>query len=242
MTVISIAARTALTAMESMIPSFQPVVSLATAEVVGVEALARWPSVDGVNPAEVFELARSRGVVSEIDFACRSAAVAEARTSHLADHLTLFLNYEPCGIVDVDRMEEQLDALGADIDIVLEITERGLDTNGRGLTALVAAARARGMAVALDDVGSDSSTVRALDVVQPDIVKLDAALLAWPRTMQTRRVLRAVSRYIDDAGATLLAEGIESPRHRLRALDIGASLGQGWLFGAAVASTAYMTS
>ena len=72
--VTSFAARAALGRIDSMVPCFQTVVALHTSEVVGVEALARWPTVKGADPAEVFALARSRGVVSDIDFACRSAA------------------------------------------------------------------------------------------------------------------------------------------------------------------------
>lgn len=239
MTVTSISARAALVAIEDMIPSFQPVVSLDTGGVVGVEALARWPSLSGVDPAEVFALARTRGVVSDVDFACRAAAVREARLSSFARDLRLFLNFEPSGAGDPARTEAQLDALGGDLDVVLEITERGLDSEPDGLRAMVRAARRRGFSIALDDVGANSATVRALTVLEPDIVKLDARILRSSRSIGARRVLRAVRKYVSSTGATVLAEGIESQRDRARAIELGASLGQGWLFGAAVGGPAF---
>ncbi|WP_072805220.1 EAL domain-containing protein [Rhodococcoides yunnanense] len=230
-------ARAALVAIEQMIPSFQPVVSLLSGRVIGVEALARWPTVVGVDPAEVFALARTRGVVADIDFACRSAAVKEARSSQFSRDLTLFLNYEPSGIGDLARTEEHLDALGGDLNVVLEITERGLDSVHDGLRSMVGAARRRGFAIALDDVGANPSTLSALSVVEPDIVKLDARILRRPRSLRSRRTLRAVRAFVAATGATVLAEGIESERDRLRAVELGATLGQGWFFGAAVDSS-----
>lgn len=233
--VTSLAARAALGAIDSMVPRFQTVVDLATGNVVGIEALARWPTVYGVDPAEVFALARSRGMTSDVDFACRSAAMKEARSARLTDGLVLYLNFEPSGIGDSARTEAHLDALECDADVVLEITERGLDLHPDRLRSMVRSARRRGFAIALDDVGSDRSTLRALSVVQPDIVKLDASILRNGRSLKTAGVMFAVRRYVAATGAAVLAEGIESERDRARAVRLGATLGQGWLFGAALA-------
>ena len=231
--VTSFAARAALGAIDSMVPCFQTVVALHTSEVVGVEALARWPTVKGADPAEVFALARSRGVVSDIDFACRSAAVKAAQSAGLTDSLALYLNFEPSGIVDDACTEVHLDSLVCEANVVLEITERGLDVHPDRLRAMVRSARRRGFAIALDDVGSNSATLEALSVVEPDIVKLDAAIVRRPTTLHTARPGFAVRRYVASTGAVLLAEGIESERDHDRALKLGATLGQGWLFGAA---------
>lgn len=236
-----IPAMEALVAVDAMVPCFQPVVDLRSDHLVGVEALARWPTVDGVDPAEVFALARARGVVSDFDFACRTAAVNEARSARLTDGLALYLNYEPSGIADAARTEEHLDALECDVDVVLEITERGLDADPERLRSMVLSARRRGFVIALDDVGSNPSTLRALTIAQPDIVKLDSWILRHPRSIRARRIMRTVRNYCAATGAVLLAEGIETERDRARALRLGATLGQGWLFGAAVEGAAVRT-
>lgn len=228
-----ISADAALVAVDDMVPSFQPVVELGTGRMVGVEALARWPTVADVDPAEVFALARLRGVVSDFDFACRTAAVNEARSARLTEGLALYLNFEPSGIVDPARTEEHLDALDCGVDVVLEITERGLGTDPEGLVSMVASARRRGFRIALDDVGSNPGTVRALPLVRPDILKLDSWILRHPRSIRARKVMWAVRSHIAATGATLLAEGIESAQDREDALRLGATLGQGWLYGAA---------
>lgn len=231
-----IAAEAALVAIDSMVPCFQPVVDLRSGEVVGLEALARWPTVENVDPAEVFALARAQGVVSDFDFACRTAAVKQARSAKLTDGLLLYLNYEPSGILDVARTEAHLDALECDVDVVLEITERGLDVDPARLRAMVASARRRGFSVALDDVGSNPSTLRALPIVRPDIVKLDARILRHRTSIRTLWTVWSVRRYVRASGAVILAEGIETELDRARAVQLGATLGQGWLFGRATAS------
>lgn len=231
--VTSIAARAALIAIDDMVPCFQPVVSLQSDAVVGIEALARWPTVEGVDPAEVFALARIRGVVADIDFACRTAAVKEARSANLTDGLALYLNYEPSGITDRARTEAHLDALECEGHVVLEITERGLDGDQERVRSMVDSARRRGFSIALDDVGSNPGTLTALTFVEPDIVKLDASILRRPYSFRSARVMSAVRRYVASSGAVILAEGIESERDRARAIRLGATLGQGWLFGAA---------
>lgn len=233
--VTSLSARAALVAIDDMVPCFQPVVALRTGDVVGVEALARWPTVVGVDPAEVFALARTRGVVSDIDFACRAAALKEARSADLRRGLALYLNYEPSGITDIERTEAHLDALEGDGRVVLEITERGLVGDADRLRSMVTSARRRGFSIALDDVGANRGTLEALPIVEPDIVKLDASVLRRPRAFGSMRALSAVRRYVASTGAVILAEGIESERDRVRALGLGATLGQGWLFGAAAA-------
>lgn len=229
--VTSISARAALVAIEEMVPVFQPVVDLATGRVVGMEALARWPTVDGVDPAEVFELARLRGVVADIDFACRAAAVEVVRSMEAKDGRALYLNYEPSGIVDSARTDADLDALECGMDVVLEITERGLDAHPDRLEAMVGSARTRGFSIALDDVGADPTTLKALWIVRPNIVKLDASIVQRPWSFRSIRAMEAVRRYVAATGASLLAEGIETERHRRRAVRLGADLGQGWLFG-----------
>lgn len=230
------AAEAALVAIDSMVPCFQPVVDLGTGSVVGIEALARWPTVENVNPAEVFALARSSGIVSDIDFACRKAAIREACSIELTAGLALYLNYEPSGISDPELTEIHLDALECGLDVVLEITERGLGTNPEQLRSMVRSARRRGFSIALDDVGSNAATLEALSVVEPDIVKLDSHLVRHPHSFRSLRAKSAVRRYVAATGAVVLAEGIESELDRRRAVRLGATLGQGWLFGRATTS------
>ena len=224
-----LAASAALDSVESVAALFQPVVELATGAVVGYEALARWPSPSLAVPEDVFALARERGMVGRVDVACRAAALRAARERAYSRRVRFFLNIEPGCFVDERDVDTHLDAIGDDLDVVLEITERDLDRNVPLLMALVRGARARGMSVAMDDVGATPATLELLAAVAPDIVKLDASIIRSP--YRSRAAVRQVRAYVRTSDAVLLAEGIETRRHLRRARSLGATLGQGWMFG-----------
>ena len=52
-----------------------------------------------------------------------------------------------------------------------------------------------------------------------------------PLDVKGALVAEAVRAYAADSGAHILAEGIETEGHLQRALNLGATFGQGWLFG-----------
>ena len=70
-----------------------------------------------------------------------------------------------------------------------------------------------------------------LPFVHPDVVKLDMHLVHQPDRPDVARVVNAVIAYAEQTGATIVAEGIETEEHARTARSLGATIGQGWLFG-----------
>lgn len=205
-----------------VVSAYQPIVELSSGEVVAAEALARWPRL-GVRPDTAFEAARRAGRVGELDAACQRAALCGASGSALPAGFRLFVNVEPGAPVDALTEEPGC-------SVVAEITERALLDDPAGLLAAVRRLRAAGCGIALDDVGAVPDSLALLPFVAPDVVKLDVSLVQqWPRGDQAR-ILTAVAAHSERSGATVLAEGIETARHRDQALALGATLGQGWFF------------
>lgn len=217
---------------EGVVPMYQPVVALDGQRIVGFEALARWPDVDAPPPM-VFAHAGARGTLDILDHRCISAAVAGALRDELRRDSVLLVNCEPnSGYVGPG--DDDLIARGRDrFRMVFEFTERGLLTHPRELLRKLAAVRADGFAVALDDVGADPDSLALLDVVCPDIIKLDLAMVQSNPTREQARTLSAVLAHHERTGVVILAEGIENDEHLERALAVGATLGQGFLFGQA---------
>lgn len=214
-------------------PVFQPIVDLRTDAVVGAEALARWPRVPGVDPSAVITQARAEGRATEVDRACRNAALRTVSSlGYLDDGMTIFVNVEPDALID--RPADSGDIFDTATDglrVVLELTERALLGDPAQLLNVVADARARGLGIALDDVGRNADSLTLLPLIAPDVVKLDGSLIAGPPTREQLHVICAVTAYAEATGAVILAEGIETEAHRRRAVDLGATLGQGWLLG-----------
>ncbi|WP_415972267.1 EAL domain-containing protein [Rhodococcus sp. 077-4] len=216
----------------SVRPVYQPIVDLSDGDVVGYEALARWPQHPLVDPAEVFEAAAARGIATEFDWTCRSAALDGALEANLTSRRSLFLNVEPSTARMLpDRAHTRIrDVLGR-LDIVLELTERSLLSDPASVLRLVDRARRSGCRIALDDIGSHPDSMALLEFIAPDIIKLDHALVQRDPTPELARIIAAVTAHAASTGAVILAEGIETDDHLERARAYGAVLGQGWMFG-----------
>jgi EAL domain-containing protein (putative c-di-GMP-specific phosphodiesterase class I) len=211
---------------------YQPIVALDDNCVVGWEALARGPAGSKLEaPARLFAAAQQEGVEPELDRACRHAALEGAAAAGLGPGHSLFLNVEPLtldsgGVLDELSGEDHQPAL------VVELTERALASRPSDVLAAVRWLRQRGCRIALDDVGADRRSLALMPFVAPDVIKLDAALTQERmEPVEAARVVNAVAAEAERSGAVVLAEGIETERHLLRALAMGATLGQGWLFG-----------
>jgi hypothetical protein len=66
--------------------------------------------------------------------------------------------------------------------------------------------------------------------LRPDVIKLDLKLMHRSPSREIAEVVHAVNAEAERTGALILAEGIETEEHLRRALALGASYGQGWLF------------
>jgi hypothetical protein len=155
---------------------------------------------------------------------CQRAAVEGLRHSDLPAGFRVFVNVEPgmsvAALTDRD----------AGPMLVAELTERALMNNPAELLRSVGQMRERGCGIALDDVGAVPESLALLPFLAPDVIKLDISLVqAWPNAAQAG-ILTAVAAYAERAGATVLAEGIETEAHYQQARALGATLGQGWYF------------
>jgi diguanylate cyclase (GGDEF)-like protein/PAS domain S-box-containing protein len=207
---------------------FQPLVRLDTREVVGYEALARGPVGSTLErPDLLFAVARRARRLTELDVACRVAAVQAAREAGLGAPYRLFLNAEPEAL-DGWRPDDHADI---PVTVVMELTERALTSRPAQLLRTVARVRANGWGVALDDVGADPASLALLPLVRPDVIKLDLALVQHRPSSHIAAVMNALLAEAERSGTVVLAEGIETEEHLRTARALGATLGQGWLFG-----------
>jgi diguanylate cyclase (GGDEF)-like protein/PAS domain S-box-containing protein len=213
---------------------FQPIVDLTTREPVAYEALARGPEGSALErPDLLFRAARGAGRLGELDWACRLAAVRGGRAAGLTASRALFVNVEP------DALDAPCPAALADdwsqaaheLRPVLEITERALTAQPAELLRAAREVRERGWALALDDVGADTRSLALMPLLRPDVIKLDLRLVQEQPGAEVAEIVNAVNAERERTGALILAEGIETEQHLEAALSLGATLGQGWLFG-----------
>jgi len=206
---------------------FQPIVDLETEAVLGFEALARGPEDSALQrPDRLFAAAAAGDRLAELDRACQRAALSGARANELGPPLTLFVNVEPDAIG-----EASLPAPGPGLRAVIEVTERALTARPAELLRTVTRARVEGWGLALDDVGADTRSLALMPLLRPDVIKLDLRLVHENPTPEIAAIVGAVGAQAERTGATVLAEGIETERQTEHARALGATLGQGFLFG-----------
>ncbi len=221
----------------AIVPVFQPIVDLATGDVVAFEALARWPDRPELLPDDVFVRALELGLLPELEWACRRATLTAALNSELRHSGRLFINVEAAtlGLTQPPDLDELVRTAAEQLDVVLELTERSLMGRPADLLRLVDWARGRGGAIAMDDVGSDPESLAMVPFVRPEILKLDMSLVQGTPSARQARTLSAILAHVENTGALLLAEGVETQRDLEQARAVGARLGQGWLLGREVA-------
>ena len=213
---------------------YQPIVRISSREVVAYEALARGPhGSDLESPAAMFAAAASAGRTRELDWECQRAALSGAMHANLGLETRLFVNVEPSALDD-DRPPAVAAAFARaeqELGVVLEISERAVLDRPRQLLDVVARARRHGWGIALDDVGVNPASLSLMPLIDPDVIKLDLSIVQEHPTAETGRLLNAVVAQVERSGAQLLAEGIETVAHEDTARSLGATLGQGWLYG-----------
>jgi EAL domain-containing protein (putative c-di-GMP-specific phosphodiesterase class I) len=215
---------------------YQPIVRLADRHVIAYEALARGPAGSPLElPETLFATARREGLETTLDWECWRAALRGGLEGGVGPERALFVNVEPSSAASwVPEIGDPLleDAL-EQFPLVVELTERALPNHTTDLIPLAEDLRRRGARIALDDVGTDPRSLALMPFLRPDVIKLDLGLLHNSPSREIAEVVHAVNAEAERTGALILAEGIETEDHLRRALALGASYGQGWLFGRA---------
>ncbi|EYR64948.1 Phytochrome-like protein cph2 [Actinotalea ferrariae CF5-4] len=210
---------------------FQPLVDLASGRAIGNEALMRGDGPrTGQSPLDLLDEARATGRLVELDLAAVTAAVAGA--SRQSGTGSVFINVEPATLgAGRAALVEALRPLVARTSVVVEITERALAVDPAGVLAGAEELRRAGCSIALDDVGAEKESLAFIPILRPEVVKLDLGLLRHASRPATVMIAGAIRAYAEATGAEVVAEGIETPEDRVKARVLGATLGQGWLWG-----------
>lgn len=208
--------------------ALQPIVDLGTGRLAGVEALARFH--DGRSPDVWFGEAHDVGESLALDrlaFAKALALLPEIPAGcYLSANATPELVLSGQLGTDVIAADLPLDQL------VIEITEHARIDDYDDVHQSLEPLRGRGARLAIDDTGAGFASLSHVLKLRPDIIKIDRSLITHVtsdparRSLVTSLVLLAI-----DLGASITAEGIETPCELETLASLGADSGQGYLLG-----------
>jgi len=216
--------------------AYQPVLTLATGELEGYEALARWHHAElGTIAPDVFiPLAEQVGLIREIGLQvleqARAGAVQLARAS--GRRTALAVNLSPLQVADPELLTRvhALTAAHPELQLVLELTELSRlnddSVTAQALDALVAA----GAQLAVDDFGTGYSSISYLNRLPVTVLKVDRSFTADLASPRTLALVHGVIAMASAMGLRVVAEGIEDGWTAQTLRDLGCDSGQGYLF------------
>ncbi|MFE5581190.1 putative bifunctional diguanylate cyclase/phosphodiesterase [Kitasatospora sp. NPDC056531] len=226
---------------------YQPIVDLRTGDLVGFEALVRWPHDRRgmVLPDEFIALAEESGQIVALGAWILERAVQEAAAWHATSSapraaagrppLRVNVNvsarqFRDAGFMDVVR--RALDSSAIDPrTLVLELTESVLMRRDDRLRADMATLGDLGVGLAIDDFGTGYSSLSYLREFPISILKIDKSFIdGLGHSPQQYALVEGITRIADTLGVQVIAEGIEHPDQRDLLAAMGCPLGQGYLF------------
>jgi diguanylate cyclase (GGDEF)-like protein len=225
---------------------YQPIVSLATDEIVAVEALARWehPNRGLLRPDAFIPLAEETGLIVPLgSWVLREACRQLGEWTGDRARLGLTVNFSARQLSEKGVVEEvagTVDRAGlSGRRLTLEITESAIMQDAANAGALLSRMRAMDLEVSLDDFGTGHSSLSQLDQLPFDNLKIDRSFVS---SMGTGRGNPAIVRTIVDLGHHLgmrvVAEGVETEGQRRALRDMGCDYAQGYFYSPPVEAAA----
>lgn len=230
-------------------PFYQPIVRLATGELVGFEALVRWrhPRRGLLRPEQFLPACAELGLLGELGAMMRRKAALQLsawRARHArAGDLTVSVNLTMGELERRDLLAETA-AIRQEADLPagalkLEVTEGEVMRDPERVTVVLRRLRAAGVGLALDDFGTGFSSLSYLTRLPVDILKIDAYFV---RTLGqdpgSAKIVSSIARLGRELAMEVIAEGVEDAAAARQLRELGCDYGQGFGFAPALSAEA----
>lgn len=220
---------------------YQPIVSLETGHIAGMEVLLRWqhPLEGLLFPDKFIRVAEETGLIVPITRWVLRAACEQARLwraelpNDIAFYLSVNLAPQDFRQPDLgDYVAALLNEMALPAGVLrLEVTEGSLISNVQGASDLVAQFRKLGVPLLLDDFGTGYSSLSYLQRFQFDYLKIDRAFVSRITADGANTgIVRAIIHMATDLGMKTIAEGIETADIIRQLGLLGCSFGQGYYY------------
>jgi EAL domain-containing protein (putative c-di-GMP-specific phosphodiesterase class I) len=205
--------------------AFQPIFEIHSGEMFAVEALARFDGKPYRPPDCWLADAYRSGLGVQLELELVSAALEQLPA--LPAGTVLAVNTGPEALASPDVVSALASA--APERVVVELTEHIAVEDYPALAEALADLREAGVRLAIDDAGAGYASLMHILRLAPDFIKLDRQLISGIDVDPVRRSLAAsLMRFAAEAGATIIAEGVETASE-LGALDaLGIHSAQGY--------------
>ncbi|MEA9986497.1 MULTISPECIES: putative bifunctional diguanylate cyclase/phosphodiesterase [Subtercola] len=216
---------------------YQPIVNMLENRIWAFEALVRYtdPELGAISPGALVERAKSLGLMDVLTRQVMAKAMTAARAIQLIEPsiATMTVNLEVGQITDdhVGLFAKDLARRYPSVSLCLELNERSLRYVTDDLRRQSQELRDAGILIALDDYGSENSSVGSLVRIPMDIIKLDRSLIDDLDDYRQREVVKALQGFSDSTDYLTIVEGIESAEAAEILVSVGVRNAQGYFYG-----------
>lgn len=216
-------------ALQAVWMAYQPIVWAADRGTFAHEALVRSRDEVMPHPGVLFGAAERLGRVHELGRAIRRSVALDMEG---APGGTVFVNVHSRELADEALFTPDQGLSRHAASVVLEITERASLEGVPDVRSRVSSLRRLGYRIAVDDLGAGYAGLTTFAALEPDIVKLDMALIRGvDREAIKRRLISSMVAVSKESGVLVVAEGVETDAEANVLKDLGCDLLQGFLFG-----------
>jgi len=217
---------------------YQPQLDLATGDVIGVEALVRWPQPGKmpIPPDEFIYIAEHTGLIHSLtEFVLEEAISQAARWHRDGLPLRVSVNLSAYDLVDhgiVERVRRRLVAGNVPPEsLMIELTESAVMINPTKSVEIMTALRGIGVAIAIDDFGTGHSSLAYLTGVPATELKIDKSFVfAMGSDPAADTIVRSIIDLGRNLGLELVAEGAETEAHATALARMGCDIVQGYFY------------
>ena len=219
---------------------YQPIVSVASPRILGVEALARFthPELGPIPPDEFIRIAEETDLILSLGIEVLATACAQAArwraTDPAARDLYVSVNLSARQLYDphlVSQVETVLRDTGLEPDALwLEITESVLMDDAPSAARIFAALRGLGAHLVVDDFGTGYSSLAYLQAFPVEMLKIDRSFVkGLDEDDSSEAIVRAIISLAGSLKLRVVAEGVERPTQLARLDQLGCDAFQGYL-------------
>jgi EAL domain-containing protein (putative c-di-GMP-specific phosphodiesterase class I)/DNA-binding NarL/FixJ family response regulator len=218
---------------------YQPKVSLATGEFVGVEALVRWqhPTDGMVFPDQFIGVAESNGLIDALTRAVVKNAISQTRAWNRDGIVRrMAVNVSMDNLASLDFAEFVRSATSAEnvmpASIQLEVTESRLMQDLRGPLETLTRLRLHRFGLSIDDFGTGHSSLAQLRDIPFDELKIDRSFVHGVARNETVRAIYSASLSLaKQLHMQIVAEGVEDREDWEFLRGTGCDYAQGYFIG-----------
>ncbi len=205
---------------------YQPIYNLKAMRIEGYEALLRDRNQ---TPEAMFTNALKNNEHISLDLHAMKLAIQHF---DFCQDLRLYINCRP-ETFETTEFIEYIHSLQLRCtkSITIEVTEQAVlhPEKAKENAKLL---REKGIKIAIDDFGHGQSNLRNIEILDPDVVKLDKSLIKnICNNAKTKYLIIGLHEMAKSIDAQLLAEGVESADMAEVVKHCGVELGQGWHYG-----------